>query len=248
VSRSQSPTEENLVNALCVLVTTAWLAGVADDPPKAADQKPADQKPAQTAPAPGQQAPAPGQQAPANVVATPANGLGCGCGNGCGSGCGYSDCGCGEKEGFLSRLKGRFHKSNDCGCDSCGGYASGGHFGHTRYSDCGCASTPSCGCECDSGPSFRDRLRGIFHHRSSDCGCESGCGSSGCGCSGYAGYGAGNMTIAPGNAPKIEPIPGPKVSEPGKKLPSDGTDKQVRIAPAAPPVLEVAPAKTESPF
>jgi hypothetical protein len=217
------------VNALCVLVTTAWLAGAADEPPKATDQKPADQKPAQTAPAP--------------VVATPNAGPGCGCGNGCG----YADCGCGcEKESFFTRLKGRFHRSNDCGCDTCGGV----QFGHAQYGGCGCTTAPSCGCDCgcESGPSFRDRLRGMFHHRNADCGCDVGCGCGGCN-----GYGATTTTVAPGNTPKIEPIPGPKISEPGKKLPSDGTDagkdnKQVRVAPAAPPVLEVAPAKTESPF
>jgi hypothetical protein len=59
----------------------------------------------------------------------------------------------------------------------------------------------------------------------------------------------GTMT-APGT-PKVEPIPGPKSSEPAKKLPNGGTDgKQVQAIPqfGNPPILEVAPAKSESPF
>jgi hypothetical protein len=55
--------------------------------------------------------------------------------------------------------------------------------------------------------------------------------------------------IAPGT--KVEPIPGPKTGEPAKKLPTGGTDgKQVQAIPPAgsPPILEVAPARSESPF
>ena len=183
-------------------------------------------------------------------MSMPASGLGCGCGGGALYG---ASCGCESGPGFMDRIKARFHKSSDCGCDTgCSAPVAVRH----HKSDCGCAAPASCGCE--SGPSFFERLKGRFH-KSSDCGCDSGCGAvAAASCSSCGGTSASGIMPVPATTdappaivpapgtPKVEPIPGPKISDPSKKLP-DG--KQVRATPFNNvPTLDVAPVRGESPF
>jgi hypothetical protein len=158
------------------------------------------------------------------------------CGTGCGgcTGCGCDTC-C-ESEGFLSKLKGRFHRS-DCGC----GCESEGFFsklkGHMHHGDCGCdTGCGSCDTGCGHGGGLREKLRGLFHH-SDDCGCcDSGCG--GCG------------PVPGGVMQKVEPIGPPK--ETPKKLPTGDEKKggsvQLIPQPIGTPVLQVAPTYGKSPF
>jgi hypothetical protein len=85
--------EVSIVNAAFLLVTTAWLAGADQAPPK---------------PAP---APAP---APAVVGAPGSYGYADGCNSGCNNDCG----GCGHS--CFGKLKGLFHRGGDC-CNDCNG-------------------------------------------------------------------------------------------------------------------------------
>jgi hypothetical protein len=201
----------SIVNAAFLLVTTAWLTG-ADPAPTAAPA------------------------APAPVVSS-ANygGAGCGCSGGCGDTCGDTGCGCG---GLFGKLKGRFHHGGDCGCetacDSCGGHHG---FKLRRHNECGCETANECGCERQR---LCDRLKGWFHRRG-ECGCGEGCGG-GCGGCGDGSCANGGVTTyaAPGLAPRAEPIPAPKGTEPAKRMPSDTPMKKVgALAPQASPTLVI---------
>ncbi len=143
------------------------------------------------------QAPPPAAKpaAPAAIVAPAAAGC-----NDCGG------CGC-EKEGFLAKLKSKFHH-NDCGCapapapacntcDTCGHEGLLSKFkGKFHHNDCGCAPANDCGCGHEG---FLSKLKGKFHHN--DC-CDT-CNTCG--------------SAAP--APiKGETIPAPKDAGP-KKMP-----------------------------
>ena len=229
------------MNAAFLLVTTAWIAG--------ADTAPANPPPARVVPA------------PVYSVGTPGT---AGCCGGASTGCGGCDsCGC-EKEGFFSRLKGRFHRHNDCdcgctssssSCGSCGscGCESGGFFshlkGHTHHNECGCDSgCGGCGSSCDScgghGGGLGGRLRGLFHRHGDECGCGD-CG--GCG---------GVITTVPGGPMKPEPIGQPKKDDGLKKLPSDDKKNpekkpgsvQLIPQPVTAPNLNLAPTVSKSPF
>ncbi len=206
-------------------MTTAWIAG-------------ADSAPPTTAPV------APKTAAP--VAAAPVYSVGTGSCAGCG---GCASCGCDtgcESEGFLSKLKGLFHRGGDCGCGcetSCGcgcdSYTSRFKgFGH--HSDCGCGCDTGCGCESEG---FLSKLKARFH-RGSDCGC--GCETSCCGgCGGVISTVPGATTM-----PRAEPIGPPK--EELKKLPSGDGKKagsvQLIPQPLSTPVLQSAPTTGRSPF
>ena len=229
------------MNAAFLLMTTACLAGADAAAP---------------APAPANPAPA---AAPVYSVGTG------GCGGGGCSSCGTCGGGCdtcgGESEGFLSKLKARFHRasSSDCGC----GCETESHFSkftaHGHTSSCGCDSgCGGCGSSCDtcgghSGGGLREKLHGLFNRGHDSCGCESSCSS----CGGCAGGGCGTVVTSPlpgGTMPK-ETLGQPK--EEPKKLPSgDKTtpDKEKKPGsvqlipqPVVTPDLDIAPTG-KSPF
>jgi hypothetical protein len=206
------------VNAAFLLVTTAWIAG-------------ADTAAPTTPPA------------PAPTAAAPVHSIGTGGYAGCG---GCASCGCDsccESEGFFSRLKGRFHRSEcGCGCESEGFFSKMKgrlHHGGDCGCDTGCGGCGGCDTGCGHGGGFGERLRGLFHRGGGDCGCCDTCG--GCG---------GAISPVPGGTMKAEPIPPPK--ETPKKLPSGeekkGGSVQLIPQPIGTPVLQVAPTTTKNPF
>jgi hypothetical protein len=223
------------VNAAFLLMTTACLTGADAAPPAAP----------------------PPAAAPIHSVGTG----GC-AGGGCSS-CGGCDtcgsCGC-ESEGFLSKLKAKFHRSSDCGC-GCETESRFSKFsGHLHQSSCGydtgCGG--GCGSPCDacgghSGGGLREKLRGMFH-RGGDCGCETSCGCD----TGCAGGGCGGVVSPlPGGTMPKEQLGAPK--EAPKKLPSGDTkpspDKEKKPGsvqlipqPVVTPSLELAPTGNKSPF
>lgn len=138
------------MNAAFLLVTTAWLAGQAPQPPAAAP-----------APAPIAVAPA-----PAHIAS--------GC-NSCGSACdACNDC---EKPGLFARLRDKFRSKgcNDC-CDTCNTCATPVKIAVPCETTCGsCGACDSC---CDK-PSLRDRLRGMFKRNKCDDCCSTPCNSCG---------------------------------------------------------------------
>jgi hypothetical protein len=147
----------------------------------------------------------PGAPAPGPAPAVVSHGGGACCDNAC------DDCG----GGFLSRLRGLFHR--DCGDDCCGsndrcGWSHRTTWGHSNTCD-------SCGDECGLCSRLRGKLRGMFNRN--DC-CEPCCDG-------------GSVPPPPGRGP--EPIPAPK--EAPKKMPEA---KQVRIITPPPlaPATELA--------
>ena len=189
------------MNAAYLVLTTAWLAGDA---------------PAAPAPAPA-----------APVVSAP---IGGGCGGGCGAAtdaCCDSGCG-GGKFSLFGKLKGKFQKG--CGCESsCAPVQQHCAPAPTcceaprakkwkKHNDC-CEQAPTCDDGCGKGSLF-GKLKGKFR-KHGDCGCDSGCGSSSCGCGGGSYGGA----VAPG-AP-VETIP-------GAPRPAEGAPRRMPATPAAP--------------
>ncbi len=156
---------------------------------------------------------------------------GCGCGSSCDACC--------EKEGLLSKLRGklgglkaRFSSGDSCdACDSCGGGSIGGKL--------------------------RDKLSGLFR-RGGDC-CDTcapasnSCGG-GCASGGYSGTVIGAPGTAPAplqGMPRPEQVAPPKESDPARKLPAgpkDGGKVHLLPQPVSAPVLEIAPTSGKSPF
>ena len=114
------------MNAAFLLLTTAWLAG-ADDA-----------KPAAAAPA-----------APKPIAAAPIATSGC-CGTAAPCG-GCNDC-C-EKEGFFSKLKGKFHH-DDCCCET--------KCAPTCAPTCAPKCAPTCN-DCCEKEGFLSKLKGRLH-------------------------------------------------------------------------------------
>jgi len=242
------------------MVTAAWLTGAeakpAETPKPVETPKPIVINPAPaggTWSAPGAPMTAwPATAAPTTAwPAAAASGAGC---SNCGAPAACDSC-CEEKPGFMDRLKAKFHKSS---CDSCCEEKPAKHHHHKSSCET-CAPAPTCD---TCGGHKMGGLFSKFHKKSCDsCStCDTGCNSCGSGApmsaapiampyTGSMPYtGAPIMQKAPEQI-KVQPEVKPEVKpDPGKKLPAGGEPgKQVQVIPQ-PPVLEVAPAKTESPF
>jgi len=211
------------MNAAFLLVTTVWLAGADPVPEKA--------------PPP---APAPATAAPAAPAPAPCAGCGA-----CGSCC--------ESEGFLAKLRARFHKDT---CDTCAPAPCCAPA--PKYAPAPCFTpAPKCASACDTcdGPSLLDRIKARLHKDdcgcAPTCGCQATCGSA-CDAPGLldrlrarfhkddcdCGCGCGAAAVAPAAKP-AEPLKMPKEGEP-KKLP-EGGDKKIG-ASTAPNALDLTPA------